>query len=161
LTNQSPKLKTTRRFEKKTLLFRFNRFKVISPSGKRRGKQFNSSRVIVLKGEPRPRKQLNRFRVTRFLNEVTRPRDLNIEFTFRGLFCFDEKKNMKKEKNDNEIFTDREAAAYLRIGRTTLWRERKKGKITFCRSAAKIVYTKKDLEKYLESTKRVAFSCAA
>jgi predicted site-specific integrase-resolvase len=68
---------------------------------------------------------------------------------------------MIQKQFPNELFTEREAAKYLRISTTTLWRERKKGKITFCRSAVKIVYTKNDLEKYLESTKRAAISCSA
>jgi predicted site-specific integrase-resolvase len=68
---------------------------------------------------------------------------------------------MIQKQFPNELFTEREAAKYLRISTTTLWRERKKGKITFCRSAVKIVYTKKDLEKYLRSRKQEAVSCAA
>ena len=62
---------------------------------------------------------------------------------------------------NQKIFTDREAAEYLRIGQTTLWRERKKGKISFRRAASKIIYTQTDLDNYLQSTKREAFACAA
>ena len=62
--------------------------------------------------------------------------------------------------NEKQIFTDKEAADYLRISQVTLWRERKKGKISFRRAASKIVYTQKDLENYLESTKRNAFAIA-
>ncbi len=64
-------------------------------------------------------------------------------------------------KNQNierqRIFTDKEASNYLRISQVTLWRERKKGKISFHRAASKIIYTQADLENYLESTKRNAF----
>jgi len=63
--------------------------------------------------------------------------------------------------NEKQIYTDREAAEYLRIGQTTLWRLRKAGKISFRRAASKIIYTQSDLENYLTSTKRTAFSCAA
>ncbi len=59
------------------------------------------------------------------------------------------------------IYTDREAAEYLRIGQTTLWRLRKTGKISFRRASSKIIYTQSDLEHYLSSTKREAFGCAA
>ncbi len=68
-------------------------------------------------------------------------------------------KNEATERQRN--FTDREAAAYLRIGQTTLWRLRKNGKIAFSRAASKIIYTQADLENYLKSTKREAFACAA
>jgi phage antirepressor YoqD-like protein len=65
--------------------------------------------------------------------------------------------NMKNEAIERQrIFTDREAAAYLRIGQTTLWRLRRGGKISFRRAASKIIYTHADLENYLESTKRNA-----
>ncbi len=63
--------------------------------------------------------------------------------------------------NEKQIFTDKEAAEYLRIGQTTLWRLRKTGKISFRRAASKIIYTQSDLENYLHSTKRDAFACAA
>ncbi len=63
--------------------------------------------------------------------------------------------------SEKQLYTDREAAEYLRISQVTLWRERTKGKITFRRAASKIIYTRADLESYLESTKREAFACAA
>ncbi len=63
--------------------------------------------------------------------------------------------------NEKQIYTDREAAEYLRIGQTTLWRLRKAGKISFRRAASKIIYTHNDLEAYLNSTKRDVFACAA
>lgn len=59
--------------------------------------------------------------------------------------------------NEKQIYTDREASEYLRISQVTLWRERKKGRISFRRAASKIIYTQADLESYLESTKRTAF----
>lgn len=59
--------------------------------------------------------------------------------------------------NEKQIYTDKEASVYLRISQVTLWRERKKGKISFRRAASKIIYTQADLESYLESTKRNAF----
>ncbi len=64
----------------------------------------------------------------------------------------------KNEENERRIFTDKEAANYLRISQITLWRERKKGKISFHRAASKIIYTRDDLEKYLERSKRNAFA---
>ncbi len=58
---------------------------------------------------------------------------------------------------EKQIYTDKEASDYLRISQVTLWRERKKGRISFRRAASKIIYTQADLETYLESTKRNAF----
>ncbi len=58
---------------------------------------------------------------------------------------------------DQQIFTDKEASEYLRISQVTLWRERKKGKISFRRVASKIVYLREDLENYLNQNKREAF----
>jgi excisionase family DNA binding protein len=55
-----------------------------------------------------------------------------------------------------ELFTDKEASKFLRISQTTLWRERKNGKITFRRVASKILYRREDLEGYLEQNKRNA-----
>ncbi len=62
--------------------------------------------------------------------------------------------------NATQIYTDKEASAYLRISQVTLWRERKKGKISFRRAASKLIYTQDDLESYLKSTKRNAFGMA-
>jgi predicted site-specific integrase-resolvase len=60
--------------------------------------------------------------------------------------------------HEQTIFTDKEASKFLRISQVTLWRERKKGKISFRRVASKIVYLKEDLEAYLNQNKREAFS---
>lgn len=68
--------------------------------------------------------------------------------------------NKNKEIDRRQIFTDKEASDYLRISQVTLWRERKKGKISFRRAASKIIYMRADLEAYLESTKREAFANA-
>lgn len=59
---------------------------------------------------------------------------------------------------ERELFTDKEAAEFLRISQVTLWRERKAGKISFRRIASKIVYLKQDIEEYLERGKRQAFA---
>jgi predicted site-specific integrase-resolvase len=66
-----------------------------------------------------------------------------------------EQKN--KNNRDKEIYTDKEAADYLRISQVTLWRERKAGRISFRRVASKIIYLTEDLEAYLERNKRDAF----
>ncbi len=55
------------------------------------------------------------------------------------------------------LYTEREACDYLRVSSVTLWRERKKGKISFRRVASKIVYLQEDLENYLNRNKREAF----
>ncbi len=59
--------------------------------------------------------------------------------------------------SEKQIYTDKEASAYLRISQITLWRERKKGKISFRRVASKIIYLQEDLESYLNRNKREAF----
>ncbi len=59
--------------------------------------------------------------------------------------------------SEQQIYTDKEASAFLRISQVTLWRERKAGKIDFRRLSSKIVYLREDLEKYLERNKREAF----
>ena len=51
--------------------------------------------------------------------------------------------------DEKQIYTDKEASNYLRVSQITLWRERKKGKISFRRVASKIVYLQEDLENYL------------
>ncbi len=69
--------------------------------------------------------------------------------------------NQKNEAIERQaIYTDREAAKYLRISQITLWRLRKAGKIRFRRAASKIIYTQADLEHYLKSTEREPFACA-
>lgn len=70
--------------------------------------------------------------------------------------------NLQQEKLENtslstqEVFTDKEAAAYLRTSQVTLWRERRKGRITFRRVSSKIIYLRQDLEAYLDQNKRNA-----
>lgn len=59
---------------------------------------------------------------------------------------------------ENELYTDREASQFLRISQVTLWRERRKGRITFRRVASKIVYLRKDLEAYLQQNTRPAIA---
>jgi predicted site-specific integrase-resolvase len=56
------------------------------------------------------------------------------------------------------LFTDKEASELLRISQVTLWRERRKGRITFRRVASKIVYLKEDLEAYLRQNARPAMA---
>ncbi len=57
---------------------------------------------------------------------------------------------------EREVYTDKEASEYLRISQVTLWRERRKGRITFRRAASKIVYLKEDLDNYLQNNAHVA-----
>jgi predicted site-specific integrase-resolvase len=63
--------------------------------------------------------------------------------------------------NEKSIFTDKEAAEFLRISQVTLWRERKKGTIAFSLIGSKIIYERGDIENYLRRTKQNAVSCAA
>ncbi len=59
---------------------------------------------------------------------------------------------------EQEILTNAEAARYLRCSPITLWRLRKNGKISFHRIAGKLVYTREDLENFLERNKQDAFA---
>ena len=54
------------------------------------------------------------------------------------------------------FFTSKEASRFLRISAVTLWRERKAGRISFRRIASKVVFTRQDLENYLERNKHEA-----
>lgn len=58
--------------------------------------------------------------------------------------------------NGKELYTNKEASDFLRVSPITLWRERKAGKIAFRRVASKIVFTREDLDTYLEANKREA-----
>jgi excisionase family DNA binding protein len=63
--------------------------------------------------------------------------------------------------NTQYIYNTREAAEFLRISTITLYRERKKGRIIFRRvGAGKIVFTRQDLENYLEQQKRAPYAKA-
>lgn len=65
----------------------------------------------------------------------------------------------REQTNKPEIYSNREAAAFLRISTVTLYRERKKRKIDFRRvGAGKVVFTRQDLEDYLERQKRAAYA---
>ncbi len=68
---------------------------------------------------------------------------------------------MIQKQFPNELFTTIEAARYLRISITTLWRERSKGNITFRRASCKLLYSRDDLEQYLEKNKQSSHSGAA
>ncbi len=71
-----------------------------------------------------------------------------------------ENKTNQIQTNTNQpraLYTEREACEYLRVSPVTLWRERKKGKISFRRVASKIIYLQEDLESYLNVNKREAF----
>jgi excisionase family DNA binding protein len=60
---------------------------------------------------------------------------------------------------NQEVYNNREAAQFLRVSRITLYRERKKGNIDFRRvGPGKVVFTRCDLETYLERQKRAAYA---
>lgn len=60
-------------------------------------------------------------------------------------------------EKETKIYTEKEAARFLRISTVTLWRLRKAGKISF-RRTPKIIYTDCDLQTFLEVNKRIAFA---
>ena len=57
---------------------------------------------------------------------------------------------------EREIYTDKEAAAFLRMSTITLWRERKARKISYRRCGGKLIYTREDLLSYLDRMKQPA-----
>ncbi len=66
--------------------------------------------------------------------------------------------NKNETIKERELFTSREASIILRVSTITLWRERKAGRLSFHRAASKIIYTRQDLDSYLERNKREAFA---
>jgi excisionase family DNA binding protein len=67
--------------------------------------------------------------------------------------------NQKQESGDHKLLKEKEAAEYLRISRTTLWRLRKNGKISFSRIGSQLLYDiEEDLETFLARTKQPAFA---
>jgi len=59
-----------------------------------------------------------------------------------------------------DLYTQKEAAQYLRVSEMTLLRARKAGKITFMRIQGKVFYTTKMLESYLEANTFTAAAAA-
>lgn len=70
----------------------------------------------------------------------------------------DRKNELNKSR---ELLTTNEAAAFLRMSPTTLWRERRAGRIAFHRVAAKILFKRSDLETYLNRKRNEAFAVSA
>ena len=56
-------------------------------------------------------------------------------------------------QENKDLFTAKEACSFLKISPVTLWRERKAGKISFRRIASKLMFTRADLEEYLDRCK--------
>lgn len=60
------------------------------------------------------------------------------------------KHQTRTEDQTRYVYTDREAAEFLRMSQIKLWRERKAGKISFRRLGGQLAYTRHDLEAYLD-----------
>lgn len=61
-----------------------------------------------------------------------------------------ENSNTAEYKQTKYVYTDREAAKFLRMSQIKLWRERKAGRISFRRLGGQLAYTRNDLEAYLD-----------
>ena len=59
-----------------------------------------------------------------------------------------------------EIYTEEEAAAYLTCTRSHLYHIRQQGLITYQKSGSRILYTRKDIDDYLERITVKAWSTA-
>jgi len=68
----------------------------------------------------------------------------------------------KQEPMMRTLLTEKEAADHLRCSRTTLWRERKDGRISFRKVGGALRYhIDEDLNEYLKRCKRSAFTAVA
>jgi excisionase family DNA binding protein len=54
------------------------------------------------------------------------------------------------------LYTDKEAAEYLRISQVTLWKYRRDRKISFIRLSGKVLYKQEQLDALLETQTRKA-----
>jgi excisionase family DNA binding protein len=57
---------------------------------------------------------------------------------------------MNDTQTSSDLFTNREAAAFLRTSIPSLWRMRKQRKISFFRVGNKCLFKRSDLEAFLE-----------
>lgn len=57
---------------------------------------------------------------------------------------------------DHEFKLPKEAAEYLRIDRSTLWRYRERGLITYVRIGDTVRYRKRDLDAFIDAGERKA-----
>ena len=56
----------------------------------------------------------------------------------------------------SKVMTAGEVCEFLGISAITLWRERKAGRISYRRVASKVLFTREDIEEYLERNKQSA-----
>jgi ribosomal protein S20 len=57
------------------------------------------------------------------------------------------------QKEIIKTYSEDEAAAYLKRSKTTMWRIRKRGLISFNQYGRKIIYTQNDLDQFIEANK--------
>ncbi len=55
-----------------------------------------------------------------------------------------------------QLFTDEEAAEYLKVSRMSLWRLRKAGELSFVRVTSRIMYRRSDLENFIQRHSQTA-----
>lgn len=66
--------------------------------------------------------------------------------------------NQDNDVSQPQVFTEPEAAKFLRLSRQTLQRIRLRGEIAFCRvGGTRVVYTRQHLDAYLASRERAAY----
>jgi len=56
-------------------------------------------------------------------------------------------------QQDSKLYSEAEAASYLKRSKTTMWRLRRDGAISFTKYGRKIVYTEDDLNQFLNSNR--------
>ena len=76
-----------------------------------------------------------------------------------------DKNNLTADQIDKaaspEIFTEPEAAAWLKVSRITLQRARLRGEIAFARvGGCRVIYTRRQIEDYLNARERAAYTPA-
>jgi len=54
---------------------------------------------------------------------------------------------------ESKTYSESEAAAYLKRSKTTMWRLRRDGAISYTKYGAKVVYTEDDLKQFLNNNR--------
>jgi predicted DNA-binding transcriptional regulator AlpA len=67
---------------------------------------------------------------------------------------------MSSNANEKATLTEQEFCTRVGISRTTAWRERKAGRLPFCRIGDKVVYLPRHIDEFLNNCERHAKNVA-
>lgn len=80
----------------------------------------------------------------------------SLQENLKSLIC-QEIKTQSASKSNSEVetitYSESEAAAYLKRSKTTMWRLRRDGAISYTKYGAKVVYTEDDLKQFLNNNR--------